>query len=109
MFPRHERTSAARSPGRPPKTLHHLSIVLILWSALAVRIVDLERMPPFAHYDAANLAEYSERVVRDGIPWYGVRSDGDPNWAFIQYAPYLLFGGTHWALRITVALWSVLT
>ena len=109
MFPRRDRPSAARSPGRPPKTLHYLSIILILWSALAVRVVDLERMPPFAHFDAANLADYSVRVLRDGIPWYGVRTDGDPNWAFVQYAPYVLFGGTHWALRITVALWSVLT
>lgn len=109
MFPPAVRTSAASLPPHPSKTHHYLSLIFILWSALAVRVVDLERMPPFAHYDAANLADYSVKVLRDGIPWYGVRTDGDPNWAFVQYAPYALFGGTHWALRITVALWSVLT
>ncbi len=85
-----------------------LFLILALWFALAVRVYDLERMPPFAHYDAANLAEYSVKVLRDRMPWHGVRTDGDPNWAFVQYAPYVLFGGTHWALRVTVALWSLL-
>src|SRR5439155_324332 len=49
------------------------------------------------------------KAVRDGPPWFGVRSDGDPNCAFVQYAPYVLFGGTYWALRVTIALWTLLT
>jgi 4-amino-4-deoxy-L-arabinose transferase-like glycosyltransferase len=90
-------------------TGHRISLVLILLFGLSLRVVDLDRMPPFAHPDGANLAEYSQTVLRGDVPWYGVRTDGDPNWAFLQFAPYRLFGDDLWALRITAVLWSMLT
>ncbi len=66
-------------------------------------------MPPFVHGDGANLAKYSLRVARGDQPWYGVRADGDSNWAFLQFAPYTLLGKDLMALRFTAACWGMLS
>ncbi len=90
------------------KLKHTTVLVLILLLGFGLRVINLKQMPPFVHGDGVNLAEWSLTVLRGDVPLYGVRSDGDPNWAFVQYAPYWLFGGSHWALRFTSALWSTL-
>lgn len=87
---------------------HRLLLVCILLFSFALRVFELEHLPPFEHPDGVSLAEYSLKVARGDVPWYGVRTDGDTNWAFLQYAPYALFGGSLWALRLTSALWSML-
>ena len=99
-----------RDTQQPPRSRerHSLALVLILLFGFALRVIDLDRMPPFAHGDDANLAEYSQVVLRGEAPWHGVRSDGDTNWAFLQYAVYRAFGDDLWALRITSVFWSML-
>ena len=85
-----------------------IAIVLILLFAFFLRVVDLEHMPPFVVPDGANLALYSQTVLRGDVPWYGVRADGDTNWSFLEFASYRLFGDDLFALRITISFWSML-
>jgi len=99
-----------RDTQQPPRSRmrQSLALILILLFGFALRVVDLDRMPPFAHGDDATLAEYSQVVLRGETPWQGVRSDGDTNWAFLQYAVFRAFGDDLWALRITSVFWSML-
>lgn len=86
---------------------HTVLWLVVLLVGFGLRIFELERMPPFVHGDGVNLAEYSLVVARGEAPWYGVRRDGDTNWAFLQYAPYALLGGDLYALRFMTVCWSM--
>lgn len=88
---------------------HRVLVLLVLCLGFALRQVALPDMPPFVHGDGANLAKYSLRVARGDQPWYGVRADGDANWAFLQFAPYTLLGNDLMALRFMSACWGMLS
>ncbi|MEP7198814.1 MAG: glycosyltransferase family 39 protein [Chloroflexota bacterium] len=85
-----------------------IALVGILLLAFAVRVFDVERMPPFVHWDEVNQAQQPLTILSGEVPLLGVGYNGNPNLTFFQSAPYLLFGNNLWALRITSALWSVL-
>jgi 4-amino-4-deoxy-L-arabinose transferase-like glycosyltransferase len=95
--------------GRPLTLWYRLALIATLLIGFGLRVYMLDTMPPFAHGDDAALAEYSLQVASGNAPLLGVRPDGDPNLAFVLFAPYAWFGGNLYALRIVAAMWSVLT
>ena len=95
--------------GGPMTFWYRLALIGALLIGFGLRVYMLDTMPPFAHGDDAALAEYSLHVAAGDYPVYGIRPDGDPNFAFVLFAPYALFGGNLYALRMVAAMWSVLT
>lgn len=104
-------SSEGRAPGIREKNSTYLTfLVLILLLNFLLRIVDLEHIPPFVHFDELNNVIQGRRVLNGDIPLFGVGYSGHTNLSFlIQYVPYLIFGGNLWAIRITSVFWSTLT
>lgn len=98
------------APGIWEKRLTYLPfLVLILLLSFLLRIVDLEHIPPFVHFDEVNNIVQARRVLNGELPLFGIGYSGHTNLSFlIQYFPYLAFGGNLWAIRITSVLWSML-
>ncbi len=93
---------------RRTKFTYSTGIVLILLLGFTLRIFNLERMPPFVHWDEINQAIEAVKILQGEVPLLGVSYHGSPSMVFFEHAPYLLFGNNLWALRITSALWSML-
>lgn len=87
--------------------MHRLLVVIALCFGFAVRVIAVDSHPPFVHGDGVHLADYSVRVARGEQPWYGVRPDNDTNVAYLQFAPYALFGSDLFALRFMSVWWGV--
>jgi len=97
-----------RSRARSPKS-RLAALVLVFLFAFGFRVVDVEHMPPFVHWDEVNQAQSAVQILSGELPALGVGYNDNPNLTFLEHAPYLLFGSNLWALRIASALWGVLT
>lgn len=99
------RVSGLLSRERP-----RIALFLILWLALALRVLNLDQTPPGLHYDEAFKAISAREVVRTGqLHIFFTGNFGEePLHATVGAALFALLGERIWAIRLVSVLFGVL-